>query len=303
MVNILYPPPRPQSVGEILDLSFRIFGATLLKCLPYAIVGVVIGHIPTMYDLARGRPLVATQLGMQQMLNGRWLLLFLVASLGTVFISNAILLRQYALATGHPAAVGTELAAALRKLPGIVLIGILIALAIFVSFIPVGIVAAIVVGVGMAASGAAKAGASAAAIWAAVIYVGLVFVCASWAVVRWICSGPAYLLTERGPVASMGYSWELTRGSFWRLSAIYTVGVVLIVVLYVLSTVIGGIVVALVARGDVAVITAVTALVISLLGAFVTPYYSALILAVFGDASVRRQGVDLEQRIAAPTPT
>ena len=300
MADILYPPPRPQSVGEILDLSFRIFGATLLKCLPYALAGVVIGHLPTMYDLASGRRLLVTPAqGMQQLVSGRWWLLFLIVSLGTVMISNAILLRQYALTTGHTASVGSELASALRKLPGIVLIGILIALAIIASFIPVGIVAGIIAGVGIAAGGAAKAG----AIWAAAVYVLLVFLCASWAVVRWICSGPAYLLTERGPLASMRYSWELTRGNFWRLSAIYTVGVVLILVLYVLSTVVGGIVVALVARGDVAVITAVTAIVISLLGAFVTPYYSALILAVFGDASVRRQGVDLEQRIAAPAAT
>src|SRR5215468_7891639 len=120
MANILYPPQRPQSVGEILDLAFRIFGTTLMKCLPYALVGVVISHVPTMYDLASGRPLVARTAaqGMQQLLSGRWWLLVIVASLGTVAMSNAILLRQYALATGHAASVAGELSTALRKLPG-----------------------------------------------------------------------------------------------------------------------------------------------------------------------------------------
>src|ERR1700686_993304 len=55
MPNILYPPPRPQSVGEILDSAFRIFRATLLKCLPYATVAVIASQLPNIYYLATGR--------------------------------------------------------------------------------------------------------------------------------------------------------------------------------------------------------------------------------------------------------
>src|SRR2546430_4501110 len=66
MPNILYPPPRPQSVGEILDSAFRIFGVTLLRCLPYSFLGVIVGHLTTFYDLATGHPVVPTTLRARQ---------------------------------------------------------------------------------------------------------------------------------------------------------------------------------------------------------------------------------------------
>ena len=106
-------------------------------------------------------------------------------------------------------------------------------------------------------------------------------------------------MTDRGPLASMSYSWQLTKGSFWRLSAIYAVGIVLMIVFYLLSWVIGGFVGMLLAHGDVAMIVALSAVLMALLGALVIPFYNALVLAVFGDVLVRRQGADLEQRISA----
>ena len=141
---------------------------------------------------------------------------------------------------------------------------------------------------------------SPAVFWAIAGLCVLALIPASWALIRWICALPVYLLTDRGPVASMSHSWQLTSGHFWRLSVIYAVGIALIIVLYVLSGVIGAVVALLLAHGDVAVVTATGAVVVTLLGAVVTPFYSALVLAVFGDVSVRREGADLAQRISAP---
>ena len=294
MANILYPPPRPQSVGEILDLALRIFGATLVKCLPYSFAGVVLSHLTTMYDVSTGRPLVQTALQAQPH-NGVWWCLFLVAMVGTVALTNAVLLRQYALATGHTVSAAGELATGLRRVPGVLAIGLLMGLAILVSFIPLAVLAWRLLGIN-------PAGATAGFLWTLAGVYLLLLICASWVVVRWICAGAVYLLTDRGPVESMSYSWRLTSGSFWRLSSIYGVGITLIVVLYAIASVLGGVVAMVLAHGDVAVITASWAVVVTLLGAFVTPLYSALILAVFGDVSVRREGVDLAQRIVAPVP-
>jgi Membrane domain of glycerophosphoryl diester phosphodiesterase len=293
MPNILYPPPRPQSVGEILDSAFRIFGATLLKCLPYSFLGVIVSHLTTMYDLATGHPIVPTTLRAQQSHDPLWWSLFVVAVFAAVTLTNAVFLRQYALATGRPAATATELSSAARRVPGILLIGILMSLAVMATFIPLLLVGSLM-------SVGSSAPRLPALIWAMVGLGLLALVSASWAVIRWICAGPVYLLTDRGPVASMSHSWQLTAGNFWRLSVIYAVGVVLIIVLYVLSGVVGGVIALLLAHGDVAVITATSAVVVTLLGAVVTPFYSALVLAVFGDVSVRREGADLAQRISAP---
>src|ERR1700732_772353 len=290
MTNTLYPPSRPQSVGEILDLAFRIFSATLLKCLPYAALGVMAGQMTTLYDLARGRTLLQATVAPRTH-DPLWWILYVVAVVGTMTMTNAVLLRQHALATGNPPATSLELTTSLRRIPGLLLIALLVMLAVAGGVLRGGIVAGL--GVSLANSGAAQGS-------AVIVLLLLLGAVASWLVVRWSCSATVYLLTSRGPVESMIHSWQLTSGSFWRLSLIYTVCLVLIIVLYVLSGVISGGVSLVFARGDVAVITAATAAVMVLLGAVAAPFYWALALAVFGDLSVRREGTDLAQRIAVP---
>jgi hypothetical protein len=290
MTNILYPPSRPQSVGEVLDSAFRIFGATLLKCLPYAAIAVIAGQLPTLYDLSRGRPVVPQALLLQRLQDPLWWTLYAVAIVGTMALTNAVVLRQYALTTGRAAAAGMELTAALRKIPGMLLIGILIGLGFAACFVPVGLVAAMLAGLSWGAG----------AFGTLTLFVLLALIPASWLLVRWSCAGTVYLLTGRTAAASLGHSWRLTDRNFWRLSVIYTVGLVLLIVLYGLSTVLGGVMALVLARGDVAVITAATTTVVVLLGAVATPFYWALGLAVLGDLSVRREGTDLAQRMGPP---
>jgi hypothetical protein len=51
MVHILYPPSRPQSVGEVLDSAFRIYSTTLLRCLPYSFASVILGQLLSLFDV------------------------------------------------------------------------------------------------------------------------------------------------------------------------------------------------------------------------------------------------------------
>jgi hypothetical protein len=287
MTAILYPPARPQSVGEVLDTGFRIFTSTLLKCLPYAALAVISGQLPTLYDVAVGRSLLQATLRTQHTRDPVWWLLELVAIVLTMTLTNALLLRQRALATGGAAATGAELAGGLRRVLGLVLIAVLVVLA---TVVPVGIVA------GFFAAAARAAG----SVSLLILVVVLAIIPASWLLLRWSSSGTVYVLSERAPVDSMRHSWQLTAGNFWRLSIIYSVAIVLIVVLYVLSGVISGVASLVFARGDIAVLTATAAVVVVLLGAIATPFYSALALAVLGDLSVRKEGTDLAQRIQTP---
>src|SRR5258708_25582596 len=134
MPDTLYPPARPQSVGEILDSAFRIFRATLLTCLPYATVGVIAGQLPSIYDLASGRGLMQTLI--TEVRDPVWWLLYVLGTLIVIVLWGAILLRQYALATGHGAATVEELRSALRRLPGALLLLCLSGLVIAVWLLP-----------------------------------------------------------------------------------------------------------------------------------------------------------------------
>lgn len=289
MPELLYPPSRPQSAGEVLDAAFRIFGATLAKCLPYAVGAVIVGQLPNLYSLVAHRSLLQGGLQMQAIRDPLWWVLFVVAILGAITLTNALVLRQYALASGHPAEAGTELASAVRRIPGLVLIAVLLMLTVVAFCVPVFVVLA-----------AARRSASPVTAAAYATLTALVLaIPASWLAVRWSCAGTVYLLTDRGALESMGHSWRLTAGSFWRLSLIYTVAILLLLVLYVLSIAIAGVLSFVFGHGDVAVVTAAATVAIIVLRAVVSPFYCALALAVLGELSVRREGADIAQRIAA----
>src|SRR5579862_4399018 len=294
MPSLLYPPSRPLSVGEVLDLAFRIYGTTLLKCLPYSFATVLIGQLLTVYGLlqqhaAGTRPALQT---LQQLRDPLWWLLLILLGMSNVVLTSALLLRQYALASGRPAAMRAELARGLRCMPGLLLVALLMALAIGGSLLPILLLVG-AVGAGLGVTRGRVAG----PLVGVLLLVGYV-VAASWAVIRWICTGPAYLRSQRGPVESMVHSWRLTQGNFWRLSAIYAVALVLIVVFYMFVGVIGMVVALLVGRGDVTIVMALSQALVALLAAVFTPFYHALVLAVFGDLSARREGTDLAQRLA-----
>src|SRR5215469_13651919 len=98
MVDIPYPPQRQLSVGEVLDLTFRIYRATVGKCLLLAGFGVIAGQLPSLYMLARGRPLMMAPTAAQDLLAqmrdpALWALYLVGAVLSAVFAA-AVLLRQ-----------------------------------------------------------------------------------------------------------------------------------------------------------------------------------------------------------------
>ena len=300
MVRILYPPSRPQSVGEVLDSAFRIYSATLLRCLPYSFASVILGQLLSLYDVLHRHGNGAAALRAVQMdrvTSPVWWGLLLLVIVGSTMFANAVFLRQYTLASGRAASMRAELGTGLRRAPGALLIGLIIALAFAVTLIPVVLLLA---SIGAALGVIRPTAGTSTPIWLGIGIVLAVLIAGSWVAIRWACSVPIYLLTERGPIASMSHSWELTAGNFWRLSIIYSVGAVLLLVFYVLASIAGGIVAMWLGRGDVVLWVAVSSTVIALLAALFTPFYHALILAVFGELSARREGADLAQRISAP---
>jgi hypothetical protein len=276
MANIAYPPPRPLSVGEVLDLTFRIYRASVVSCLIFAALGVIANQLPNLYSVSRGATLLQALITPKNSLMLGSLMLA-GALLGLVF-TGAVVLRQYAIATGHP--VGGELPRSLGRLPGLVLLMVL-----FGATFAVG---AMFIGAAFIFSGIAR-----------VLLALLLCLPILYALVAVSCSLTAMYVTPMGAAAAYVRSVRLTSGSFWRLSVIYTIGVIVLGVLYILTSGVIGMLMGILGRGDVALITATLGVVSVAIGALATPFYTALGLAVFGDLTVRKEGADLAQRISA----
>src|SRR5512146_1238055 len=109
MPSVLYPPQRPQAIGEVLDCAFAIFKVTVLKCLPFGLLAMVTSQLKSIYDLATGRALGARDFG-------SWLF-FALGVLASIVLWSAVILRQKAILERRESSAAAELASAARALP------------------------------------------------------------------------------------------------------------------------------------------------------------------------------------------
>jgi hypothetical protein len=241
----LYPPERPQTIGEVLDTTFKFLGVSLLKMLPYGMLITLAGQLGNIHNLATGRR-TRSVVPRDPM---SWLLLG-VSLIASLMLWAAMLLRQRAIARGERVSMGAELAAALRMLPGL----ILLTLAIVVG-VCAGIVLLVVPGVYLA--------------------VGLSL------------AMPALVLAGKRPFDALKYSLQLVHGYWWRTLAIFLITLAIVIVFYLLGGIVMAILVRMARGADLALVWASTAVLVISLGAFSNPCFAAMLLAVFGDLEAR----------------
>jgi hypothetical protein len=270
MSPVLYPPSRPQAIGEVLDSAFRIFQATLLKSLPYSVLATVAGQLQNIYAIVTGRTLHT----FSNSDPGWWTLYLLGAILGCAFI-NAIIIRQAAVASGSQSVGPAAILEGLRKVPANILMVIVIAIVVGIWFLP------------LLGIPAAHRTWSIAVLCLPAAYLGVLF----------LCSWPALLVGHKGPLESLRYSAHLIRGNWWRTVMVYLVVLTMIIVLSVTAGLLGVLTQVFAAR-DLAVTTAVSAVMVVASGAVYMPFVTSMSLALYGDLQARKEGTDLERRIA-----
>jgi hypothetical protein len=283
MAQPLYPPAGPQSIGQVLDSGFRIFQISFVSCLLYGALSMIAGQLPNIYFIASGRPLAPFG-GYSPLWGG----LYLTGALITLVMYAALLLRQHGIVVGRRAGTNAELARALRKLPAnLGLILIFCAL----LFITVVAVRAILLAAGIEV---VPSNYGVIALISLVVVVPLTYL-----LTPLMLGGVPVLLDDKGPVTAYLYLLRLVRGNWWKTTAILTIATVLTTVFYGVAMVVVGLVLRLSGVTDVAAVTASTGAVYVVLGSIGLPFFSAVLLATYGELRVRKEGLDLEQRVAA----
>lgn len=112
MSERILPLPHPARAGALLEASLRLFRRSLPSCLPLSLAAVLIGQLPSGWDLLQGRP--ATLQSSKDLL---WWLLAVGGGLVNLLVWNAILLRQRALAEGRAVRTASVLRIAAERLP------------------------------------------------------------------------------------------------------------------------------------------------------------------------------------------
>jgi hypothetical protein len=194
------PAPHGAGVGILLRTSLRLFQASLLKCLPLAMLAVLCASLPNIYWSASGHPIS---------LLGPYDTIFRALSVFgmtlALWLFGALMLRQRALALGAGPLLGAELRASLRRLP-VLLAGVLLANLSAVAVLLV--VLALVPG----APPALDALALLPGVFLLVCYLVLL---------------PVMLLDQAGPLAALARSIRIMQPLWWQALTALVIAVLL----------------------------------------------------------------------------
>jgi hypothetical protein len=265
-------PAQPQSIGGVLDTTFQLYKASLVKLIPLSLLMEIAGSLQYIYVFTRGGANPADPLAMLNMMQGGgyWLSL-LAGMIASTWIMSAAYLRIAAIGTGGDLGNGTALQATLTRLPALVAMVILFTLALMI-----GTLLLIIPGL--------------------ILMVSLI-----------LCFATA-LFDNKGPVSALTESHRLVWGNWWRTFVVLSVGVIVIVVIYVVAGMIVGVIAPLLVVGgagadDVALFALVSVvLLIAIMSLLLTPFYIALAIAIYWDLKLRKDGGDLAARAGALNP-
>jgi hypothetical protein len=267
-------PSQPLSIGGVLDTTFQLYKASVVKMIPLSLLMVIAGSPQSIYMFMRGaaggNP--ADPLAMLAMMQGGgYWLAACVGIIGSMWMLSAAYLKIHAIGTGGDLGVGTAVTQALTRLPAVLLMVILFGIAL-----TIGLILLVIPGLILMVS------------------LGLCFATA--------------LFGGKGPVDALTESHRLVWGNWWRTFAILSVGVVIIFVIYMIAALIIGLIVPVLIFGgggteNVLLISLVSGLLIGvLMSLLLTPFYISLAIAIYWDLKLRKDGGDLAARVGALNP-
>jgi len=255
------PQLRPLSVGEILDAGFRLFRArfgTLMLCvlvpiLPFAILGTIIQASIDENAFDLNAPASTADSGTA--LAGT-LIGGLIQSAAVALAIAACFKAISAAYLGERTDAGESLRYALgRAIP------LLVTYLIWLIIVSIGTILLIIPGIFLAT--------------------------------RLSMTFAALVFERTGPFGSLGRSWQLTKGNFWR-----TLGTLLVVFLitFILQLVLGGIAGGILGASDSGEFAvAVVLTLVNVLALVVTyPLWAAVVSVLYYDLRVRNEGFDLQ---------
>jgi hypothetical protein len=278
MISGVYPPDGPQTIGQVLDSGFRIFRISLVRCLLFGALAMIAGQLPNIYSLLAGK--VPAVFSSRDPIT---LALALAGSVITIYLSAVMLIRQREIAKGRRESTRVELAQGLRRLPAL----------LAVALVSVALLT-IVPGAGILLAGSSLP---------EPLYIAaLVGISVLGGAVLWLVPGLAMavaiaVLGDAGPLVSLRQGLSLAAGNWWRTMLTFVVWAILLAVFNLVVVVLILMALPLLGATDIATLSAGTPVVLVALRAVGMPFMVAILLAVYGDLLVRKQGVDLQRRV------
>jgi hypothetical protein len=284
-------PTAPAGIGGVLDDGLRLWRLSLpltwglalmaqaVRTAPAILFPVPRVAVPANLDLAQK---IMAMAGASS--RSSWLAI-LFGFIAYIFV-NAVLLRINSVSEDRPMSFSESLAAGAKLLPRTIgfflLLGLIIGLILLVAVIPVAIVK--------------SAGAGGA------IMTGLLLTVAALLIIyvanKMVVGYPAMIVDDVSAKDAVSTSWKMTTGFWWRVAT-------LLAVLGIIGAALGAVLGLLGAAmfGWLGVASRAPVLVTQLAGVVVYSFLGSLspavILAIYNDLKLRKEGGDLADRVSA----
>jgi hypothetical protein len=268
MSPAILPFAQPPSVREVIEASLRLFGRSVLPCLPLATIGTLLGQLPAAYDVAvHGKAIPLTSASLADK-SGEWWALYALGTFASLLLWALVLTRQQRIATGGAPAPGAG--AMLARLPAIVGYFLASFVAVLLIALPFGLVASFL---------ALPAGLRSAMILLPVL-------AASAAVsLGW----PALVLEGRSSLAAVATGLRLAMTHWRRLVLVVVAILATLIVMVILAGLTVAVITGLASPAGAAVQGSLSAAIVLLSAALAVLYLSAFLLVVFDDLRLRTQ--------------
>jgi hypothetical protein len=293
-------PTEPRSIGGVLDDGLRLWRLSVPKTWPLAVLAQLVVAVPLLWVGYRfpgvapgartpGALSAANAANLQLLANlfkspSTWLV-YAIMVIFSVVCYTAIVLRVADVETERDSSLSGSIATAIRLLPRLLLQ--------LLVYIGVGIVAGIVFAVAAGVGSALTGGTAVATTLVFLVF----FLLAAFVLGRIFLAWTALILEDAGAVESIRISWRLTNGFWWRCAGIL---LVLIIIGAVFSLVVGVAAAAIGAALGHGLPASISSQLISLIAnAFLGSLYPAVLIAIFYDLKLRKQGADLLGRVDA----
>jgi hypothetical protein len=279
-------PTTPRSIGGILDDAIQLYRSAFAASWPLALFGQVMLAVPVFIIRAKtiatpvvvGNPLAALEVYKSPLV---WVP-YLIATILLLGVNNALISRADAIATVKAQTLGESLAVGFRLLPRTLLLG----LAIVVAALIVGILAGIV-GAFLGALLVAK-----------VILISVLVVAAIYALWKIFLSNIAIVVEDAAVFKSLEISWTLIKDHWWRSATVYTVAIIMAMVFYVVLAFASGLVIGLM-HGSPTMTVVLSELITLVGGTVLMAFLPAVMLTLYYDLKLRKDGADLASRVTA----
>jgi len=265
-------PNQPQGIGGVLDTAFLLYKSTLGRVWPISLLLAIVSLVPGLYALFSGVPSLDLQnpelADPFAMYSPTFIVLSLLSGVASMWVSGAMFLKQRAFGVDEEIDTGTAFQLSLSRLPAVVGATILYVIALMVGFVLL-IVPFFILMVSL------------------IMYMTLA------------------LFDGRGPIDAIVGSHKLVWGNWWRTCAVITVMGILVVVIFIalgfvigLATPFAGFVLEDLVMIVMIVQLAMNAAFYVVLG----PFTSAVMIALYWDLKLRKEGGDLAARVNALSP-